>query len=396
MTTPDAATARVLVVDDVLAVRRMLERVLTQEGYEVVGASDGTEAQRVLQGGEFDLVLTDISMPGLDGIGLLRAVRERDAELPVILLTGVPNTATAISAVNLAATAYLSKPIAPDVLAAEVKRALKLRKLAKARRDAGAGAAGPSVEPPATDDLAAAFDRAIEGLFMLYQPIVSWSRRSAFAYEALVRSSEPSLAYPGALFDAAERLGRLHDLGRAIRTNCADTFAELGVKSRLFLNLHPHDLLDDTLYDSRSVLAPLARQVVLELTERATLDDIADLRERIKALRAAGFRIAIDDIGAGYSGLNSFAMLHPEFIKLDMALVRDIDHDPTKQRITRMLVDLATDLNIGVVAEGVETAAERDSLVPYGCDLLQGYFFARPGAPFPDANFENGHATTPS
>lgn len=388
MTAPGAKTDRILVVDDVIAVQRMLERVLTHEGYTVVGAADGTQAKQLLETNEFDLVLSDISMPGLDGIGLLRAVRERDPELPVILLTGVPSTATAMSAVNLAATAYLAKPIAPAVLVAEVARALKLRALAKARREASSDGHAVPAAPAATDDLAAAFDRALVGLFMVYQPIVSWSRRSSFAYESLVRSSEPSMAYPGALFDAAERLGKLHDLGRAIRTNCADTFAELGSKSRLFLNLHPHDLLDDTLYDSRSVLAPLAPQVVLEITERAKLDEVPDLRKRIEALRAAGFRIAIDDIGAGYSGLNSFAMLHPEFVKLDMALVRDIDCDPTKQRVARMLVDLSTDLNIGVVGEGVETAAEREILVLLGCDLLQGYLFARPGAPFPEPTFD--------
>lgn len=392
MSTPGAKTERILVVDDVIAVQRMLERILTHEGYTVVGAADGTQAKQLLEASAFDLVLTDISMPGLDGIGLLRAVRERDPELPVILLTGVPSTATAISAVNLAATAYLAKPIAPDLLVAEVQRALKLRALAKARRDASADRHAAPAEPVATDDVATAFDRALAGLFMVYQPIVSWSRRAPFAYEALVRSSEPSMAYPGALIDAAEKLGRLVDLGRAIRTNCADTFAELGSKARLFLNLHPCDLLDDTLYDSRSVLAPLAPQVVLEITERARLDEISDLHERIKALRAAGFRIAIDDIGAGYSGLNSFAMLHPEFVKLDMALVRDIDSDPTKQRVARMLVDLSTDLNITVIAEGVETTAERDSLCLLGCDLLQGYLFARPGAPFPEPSFDSDRA----
>ncbi len=99
-------------------------------------------------------------------------------------------------------------------------------------------------------------------------------------------------------------------------------------------------------------------------------------------------RSTADDIGAGYSRLNSFATLRPEFVKLDMTLVRGIHADTTKQHVTRMLVDLATDLNIGVVGEGVETVPERDCLVPFGCDLLQGYLFARPGAPFPEPRFD--------
>lgn len=389
-TEPSSTTARVLVVDDVAAVRRMLERVLTDKGYAVVSASDGIEAQQLVAAEEFDLVLSDVAMPGADGISLLAAIRARDPELPVILLTGAPTTASAISAVNLAATAYLSKPISPDVLTAEVERAVKLRRLALARRDANEQAGASSATSAEIADLAESFERALAGLFMLYQPIVSWARRTVFANEALVRSSEPSMAHPLALFDAAEKLDRLHDLGRAIRTSCAETFTELGAKSRLFLNLHPHDLLDETLFDPRAVLAPIAQQVVFELTERARLDDVADLRERVAALRAAGYRIAIDDLGAGYSGLNTFATLRPEYVKLDMALVRSVDADPTKQRIARMLVELSTDLNISVVAEGVETRPELDHLVPFGCDLLQGYYFARPGAPFPEPRFDGG------
>lgn len=380
-----SAKPRILIVDDALVMRMLLEDVLTRAGYAVVTADDGVEAQRCIEAGAFDLILTDILMPGLDGIGLLRKVRERDAELPVILLTGTASTPTAIGAVNLGATAYLEKSIAPDALVAEVERALKLRRLAMARREASAhGVAQAPGIGAVTGDLAQTFERALEGLFMVYQPIVSASRREAFAYEALVRSSEPTLAHPEALFEAAEKLGRLRDLGRAIRASCAETFAEAGPRARLFVSLHADDLLDETLYDAREPLACMAQRVVFELTERARLDDIPDLAVRIATLRQAGFRIAIDDIGAGYSGLNSFALLRPEFVKLDMTLVRGIDADPTKQRIARMLVDLSTDLNIGVMAEGVNTAAERDMLVHYGCDLLQGYFFARPGAAFPE------------
>lgn len=381
---------RILVVDDAPAIRTMLERVLRRAGYEVTSATDGIEAQRRLELESFDLVLTDISMPGLNGIALLRRVRERDPELPVILLTGAPTTATAIGAVNLDATAYLTKPIDNEALIAEVQKALKLRHLAKARREASARVVTETPTIQAFDAaLASSFDRALQGLFMVYQPIVSASRRTAFAYEALVRSSEPALAHPAALFDAAEQLDRLRDLGRAIRASCAETLAEADPRIRLFVNLNAHDLLDDALYDARDPLARLAQRVVFELTERARLDDIPDLAARIATLRRSGFRIAIDDMGAGYSGLNAFASLHPEFVKLDMALVRGIDGDPTKQRIARMLVDLSTDLNISVVAEGIETAAECGVLTSYGCDLLQGYLFARPGAGFPEARFED-------
>lgn len=374
----------ILVVDDELAVRRVLARMLSDAGYSVVAAAGGLEAQRLLESQPFDAVLSDISMPGIDGIELLRSVREVDADLPVILLTGVPTDKTAISAVNLHATAYLAKPIVPSVLVAQFEKVFKLRQLAQVRREATsltAPAIGTAV--PHVDGLAVAFEHALSGLFMVYQPIVSWSRRTVFAYEALARSSEPVLAHPAALFDAAERLSRLPELGRAIRADCAETFALADPGVRLFVNAHPADLQDAALYGTEEPLRRLASRVVIEITERARIDDIVDLRDRIHALRSAGFRIAIDDIGAGYAGLNSFALTHPEFVKLDMALVREIDRSPTKQRVARMLVELCGDLGIAVIGEGVETVAERDTLVSLGCDLLQGYLLARPGEPFP-------------
>jgi EAL domain-containing protein (putative c-di-GMP-specific phosphodiesterase class I) len=96
-----------------------------------------------------------------------------------------------------------------------------------------------------------------------------------------------------------------------------------------------------------------------------------------------GFRIAIDDLGAGYAGLTSFATLEPEFVKLDMSLVRDVDRNPTKEKLIRSMTSLCKDLGMMVVAEGVETLAEREVLERLGCDLLQGYLLAKPGKPFP-------------
>jgi EAL domain-containing protein (putative c-di-GMP-specific phosphodiesterase class I) len=96
-----------------------------------------------------------------------------------------------------------------------------------------------------------------------------------------------------------------------------------------------------------------------------------------------GFRIAIDDLGAGYAGLTSFALLEPEIVKLDMTLVRDVHLNSTKQKLVRSMTQLAHDMGMMVVGEGVETAAERDALVNLGCDLLQGYLFAKPNMAFP-------------
>jgi EAL domain-containing protein (putative c-di-GMP-specific phosphodiesterase class I) len=150
-----------------------------------------------------------------------------------------------------------------------------------------------------------------------------------------------------------------------------------------FVNLHAHDLMDETLFSARSPLSAFAGRVVLEITERASLEQVKDLRAKVAALREMGFRIAVDDLGAGYAGLTSFATLEPEFVKLDMSLIRDIDSSPMKKTLVRSMTSLCEELGMMVVAEGVETPAERDVLVSIGCHFLQGYLLAKPGNAFP-------------
>ena len=277
-------------------------------------------------------------MPKVDGIGVLKLVRDFDADFPVILFTASPSAGTAIDALQLRATAYLTKPIDPARLIDEVEKALKMHELARVRKEAHQFVATAAEEEARRVAAGSQFNRALEGLYMLYQPIVSWSERRVFGYEALVRSTEPSLSEPGALFEAAARLERWDDLGRAIRRRCAEPLPKAAAHVSLFVNLHARELLDDTLFDRASMLAEAANRVVIEITERAHLDSVPDAPSRIDRLRGMGFRIAIDDIGAGYSGLNSFTMLRPDLVKLDMALVRGIDDHPVKQRLAGLLV----------------------------------------------------------
>ncbi|MBZ0235978.1 MAG: EAL domain-containing protein, partial [Deltaproteobacteria bacterium] len=137
------------------------------------------------------------------------------------------------------------------------------------------------------------------------------------------------------------------------------------------------ELTDEELFTDANPLAPYAGQVVLELTERARLETLTDAPARIAMLRAMGFSFAIDDLGAGYAGLGSLAVIEPEVVKLDMGLVRDIATNPTKRRIVAATARLCRELGSQVVAEGVETAEERAFLVDH-VDLLQGYLFGRP------------------
>ena len=367
---------RVLLVDDETALLEVWGEILSAAGWTVETASNGARALEILLRGSFDTIMTDIDMPGLDGLALLRAIRTRDLDVPVVLMTGHPRTETAIEAVEQGALRYLVKPFSADTLTSAVEAAARLHRMARLKREALAYLGGESALPGDLAGLEEAFTRGVDRLWIAYQPIVR-ADGTVFGHEALMRSDLKALPNPGSMFDAAERLGRVHDLGRAIRVQAAAaTDGPNGLS--LFVNVHALELIDADLYASAAPLSAHAHAVVLEVTERTSFERVPELRDRIRSLRQLGYRIAVDDLGAGYAGLTSFAALEPEVVKLDMALVRDVDREPIKRRLVGSMAHLCRDLGILVVAEGVETPAERDVLVDLGCDLLQGYLFGRP------------------
>jgi EAL domain-containing protein (putative c-di-GMP-specific phosphodiesterase class I) len=374
---PNTERPRVLVADDENELLRGYLRLLGRSGYTLDAASDGESALELIRKHDYDVVLSDISMPGLDGISLLKKIREHHPDLPVILVTAEPTVTTAVTALEYGALRYLIKPIDGSTLQEAVKSAIHLHAIGRIKRQIIERIGKPEMGLSDRSSLELSFERAIQSLWMAYQPIIRASDRSLFAYEALLRSDEPALPHPEAVLGAAERLGRLPDLGAVIRSKVSDALGRMrGVNA--FVNLHTKDLSDSTLYARELAFSELAPRIVLEITERAPLDAVKDVPGRVAELRGMGFRIAIDDLGAGYAGLQSFAQLVPEVVKLDMSLVRGIHEDPVRQKLVRSMTGLCHEMGMLVVAEGVETKYELDSVVGLGCDLLQGYYFGRP------------------
>ncbi|HEY3804256.1 MAG TPA: EAL domain-containing protein [Kofleriaceae bacterium] len=373
---------RVLIVDDDADLRKMLTRLLRRAAFDVVEVDSGRAALAELAAKRFDVVLSDIHMPDGDGLELLRSVRRIDLDIPVLLMSGKPDVATAATALEFGAFRYLTKPLEVEAVERIVRQAARARALARIRREAVQLAGGDS----GAADLAGLevrFEHALEHLWMDFQPIVDARTSELYGVEALVRSAEPSIPNPGALLETAEQLRRLPTLGRRIRNLSGQAlFARTDIPM-LFVNLHPSDLLDVHLIDGDAPLTRIASRVVLEVTERESLVASPLLVERVRRLRELGFRLAIDDIGAGYSGLTSFADLMPEIVKIDMSLVRSIHSSAVKQRTVAALCTLCHETGTLVVGEGVETTAERDCLVELGCDLLQGYLIARPARELP-------------
>ena len=216
-----------------------------------------------------------------------------------------------------------------------------------------------------------------------YQPIVSWPGQRLFGYEALMRSADPDLSTPGKLLDAAERLGRVQDLGARVRDAVAERVLLAPTGSCLCVNLHALDITAEHLYAAESPLSRVADRVVLEVTERADLYRVDHLQARIGRLRELGYRIAVDDLGASHAGLSSFRQLGPDLVKLDLSLVRDIDSSASKTSLVKSMIAICSqDLGMQVVCVGVETEAERDALHAVGASLMQGYLFGMPAHDF--------------
>ena len=373
---------KVLVVDDNDLVLSSQIRILKQEGFSVDGASDGMEALELINQTEYDVVLSDISMPGMTGTELLRNIRREDLDVPVILITGVPALETAMEAIELGALRYLQKPVASSQLKEVVSYAAKMHRLAKLKHAALdlLGTAGQRITDRA--GMEASFNKGMDAMWIAYQPLVQCNPQMLYGYEALLRTTEATIPHPGEFFRMAEQLERVHELGRAIRASVAGTIPRAADDVHLFVNLHPTDLLDEDLYSRHAPLTKMAKRVVLEITERASIDRIKDVRDRVSRLKEMGFRVAVDDLGAGYAGLTSLAHLEPEVAKLDMSLIRDIDQNNTKAELVRSLADVCGKLDMMVVAEGIETTAERDTVTEFGCDILQGFLLGKPAKPF--------------
>ena len=220
---------RVLVVDDEACLRRMHARVLERQGYQVDTAASGEEAVLKIESDVFDVILSDIDMPGMNGIRLLDRVRAHDKDIPVVFITGAPTLDTAIQAIEGGALRYLLKPVDTKCLASVTADAVRSNRIARAKRQAIDLAGGLDKLIGARADLATRFAGAIDSLCVVYQPIISWSAKRIFAHEVLVRSREPGLEAPMALIDAAERLGKVHALGRWIRERASEGLAELFV-----------------------------------------------------------------------------------------------------------------------------------------------------------------------
>lgn len=213
-----------------------------------------------------------------------------------------------------------------------------------------------------------------------YQPIFDLRDHSVYAREALVRGPNgESAASVLAQVDEKNR----YRFDQACRVKAIRGASELGLSERISINFLPNAIYRPELCIRTTIAAaqkhqfPLDR-IIFEVTEGERVEDGPWFAEILREYKRCGFKTAIDDFGAGYAGLKLLADFQPDIIKVDMELVRNIDRNRARQVIVRNLVSLCADLGIEVIAEGVETGAERDFLLDSGIHLMQGYLLGRP------------------
>jgi len=225
-----------------------------------------------------------------------------------------------------------------------------------------------------------------QDLWTAFQPIVEMESGQVMGFEALARGPRGTdLEYPAALFGLASRFAMGDELERACRRQSFTDWQAFGSPARLFINTVPATVRDSS-FLGRGVLDYLGptlspRFVTLEITEGQVIANINLYREAMHSFTELGFTFAIDDLGAGYSGLETLATLGASYLKIDMGLVRDVHQKRVNQQVVKAILELGTGVGATVIAEGIETKDEATALRDIGLRYGQGYLFGRPRDP---------------
>lgn len=238
-----------------------------------------------------------------------------------------------------------------------------------------------------------------------YQPILNFRTGEILGWEALARGpGDGHFHRPAALFHFAEEFGCIFALEQLCRELSIQRFGPRSADQKLFINIHPRTLSDPDFRSGKTLqfvreAGYRPEHFVLEITERHNVRDFGLFHKTLDHYRRQGFLVALDDVGVGHSGLWSVAEIRPDFIKMDMSLIRGIDANPVKRALMEAFVSFADKIDCKVVAEGIETRTELSCLMSIGVHFGQGFYLARPGFPKPmvslDVPLLRSHRTAP-
>jgi EAL domain-containing protein (putative c-di-GMP-specific phosphodiesterase class I)/DNA-binding NarL/FixJ family response regulator len=336
-----------------------------------------------------DVALIDARMPGGGGIRAAREIQRRSPDTKVIALSAHEDPDTVISMLEAGAIGYVAKGDSTEEILRAIRRSTEGR--ATLSRSIAHNAAEALAEfhsyrlraVPKHRRAAERIARALTGNVMttVFQPLVDLRSGAVIGVEALSRFEMRPRRSPDQWFAEAGTVGLRTELEIAAVRNAVTSAHGLPCELSLFVNLSPDTLCSPQL---RSAIdGAEIRSLVFELTEHAPVDDYRELLLNMDDLRAAGVRIAIDDVGAGFSSLRHVVRLRPDILKLDLALTKNVERDSVRAALVGTLLSFGREASALVVAEGIETQAQLRALQEIGVPIGQGFLLGRPG-PMPD------------
>lgn len=365
--------ARVLLVHDDAPALREVGPALGREGHEVVAAASAGLAS-ALAGTRLDVAVLALRTATGSGVDLLVQVRAEQPDCARVLVGAPTELSLMLDAVN---RAQVARVVQESAGAPGVVRAV--REVLAAREELAAALERRRAETEQVEALALREALAPGAVGVAFQPIVEAASERIVAHEVLARTAHPAFPTTALLVDAAERGKQLDVLTRGVVAHLARRLARAPTGGRVFLNVHADELSDaDRVLAALEPLAPHAHRVVIEVSDRLPVRPGGGWVRSLEELGNRGYAIALDDLGAGNSSLRMLAELQPQFVKIDMGIVRDVDVEPSKQRLVELLCRFAEANHAQVIAEGVETRLEAETLVQCGVSMLQGFLFGRP------------------
>lgn len=217
-----------------------------------------------------------------------------------------------------------------------------------------------------------------------FQPIINLQSRSIYGYEGLIRGPGDSpLGSPQRLFETAARCNRLVELDLLCRKTIISQFARLNLPGCLFINIDPLTIVSNKFKPGETMRFAGrngidSNKIIIEITETRPIENTAIMEKAVNHYRSMGFRVALDDLGAGYAGLKLWSEIKPDIVKIDRHFIQNVNDDKVKQEFIRTILTTATSLGGTVITEGVETVQEYAVLRKLGIIMAQGYYFARP------------------
>jgi len=366
-------TVRLCVFDDDAAIGRLVVRVATMAGLDASAVSDPVSFRRSLIDAPPRIIVLDLQLGATDGVEQLRFLAEQRYNGAIIVMSGfdarvLAATATVAKNLDLNIAATLAKPIRIAELEAIIERLRAVR------------------QPLSADALLAAIHN--DELVLEFQPIVAYRKRTLYKLEALVRWDHPDMGRisPGDFLHFAETNREVIDaltdwvIGAAV--NAWRVLRKRGVSAPITVNvstLNLHDLtLPDRLARRLAVAGMPAEELCLEITETAASRDTARMMDILTRVRLKGIQLAIDDFGTGFSSFKALRQLPFSVIKIDQSFVADMTTSSDSRAIVKSIIDLAANMNMSTIAEGVETEETALLLGQMNVDALQGFLIARP------------------